>query len=219
MTDLPRRTITGLIYAAVVLAAAFAPPIVFLVLLAVATGIALNELWALRRAGNAALAELVVLVVGLTALAYLRELGDRGAAHGAAAGLPVWLLLAIGATWAADVGAYVVGSLWGRRKIAPRISPGKTWEGTLGGFGAAALAILGIAALFGLGRAEAAIAVITLGPTAFAGDLLESWMKRRAQVKDSGTLLPGHGGMLDRIDALLAVAPFVAALTMAAGLG
>ncbi len=201
------------------LAAAFAPPIVFLVLLAVATGIALNELWALRRAGSAALAELLVLVVGLTALAYLRELGDRGAAHGAAAGLPVWLLLAIGATWAADVGAYVVGSLWGRRKIAPRISPGKTWEGTLGGFGAAALAILGIAALFGLGRAEAAIAVITLGPTAFAGDLLESWMKRRAQVKDSGTLLPGHGGMLDRIDALLAVAPFVAALTMAAGLG
>jgi phosphatidate cytidylyltransferase len=202
-----------------VLAAAFAPPIVFLVLLAVATGIALNELWTLRRAGIAAVAELVVLVVGLTALAYLRDLGDRGAAHGAAAGLPAWLLLAIGATWAADVGAYAIGSLWGRRKIAPRISPGKTWEGTFGGFGAAALAVLGIAALFGLGRAEAAIAVLTLGPVAFAGDLLESWMKRRAAVKDSGSLLPGHGGMLDRIDSLLAVAPVVAALTLAAGLG
>jgi len=202
-----------------VLAAAFAPPIVFLVLLAVATGIALVELWALRGAGIAAIAELVVLFVGLTALAYLRDLGDRGAAHGAAAGLPVWLLLAIGATWAADVGAYAIGSLWGRKKITPRISPGKTWEGTFGGFGAAALAVLGIAALFGLGRPEAAIAVVTLGPVAFAGDLLESLLKRRAAVKDSGSLFPGHGGMLDRIDSVLAVAPVVVALTFAAGLG
>jgi phosphatidate cytidylyltransferase len=202
-----------------VLAAAFAPPIVFTVLVAVTTGIALAELWALRHAGVAAVLELALLIVGLTALVYLRALGDRGAAHGAAAGLPVWLLLAIGATWAADVGAYVVGSLAGRRKIAPRISPGKTWEGTFGGFGAAAVAVLGISALFGLGRPEAAVAAATTGPVAFAGDLLESWMKRRAGVKDSGTLLPGHGGMLDRIDSLLPVAPLVAALILAAGLG
>lgn len=201
------------------LAAAFAPPFVFTVLVAVAGGIALVELWALRRAGRAAVAELALLIVGIGALAYLRALGDRGAAHGAAAGLPVWLLLAIGATWAADVGAYVVGSLAGRRKIAPRISPGKTWEGTFGGFGAAALAVLGIAALFGLGRPEAAVAAVAIGPVAFAGDLLESWLKRRAGVKDSGSLFPGHGGMLDRIDSLLAVAPLVAALTAAAGLG
>jgi len=202
-----------------VLAAAFAAPAVFTVLVAVAGGLALTELWALRRAGAAALAELLVLVLGISALTYLRVLGDRGAAHGSAAGLPVWLLLAIGVTWAADVGAYVVGSLAGRRKIAPRISPGKTWEGTFGGFGLAALAVLGIAALFGLGRPEAAVAAVTIGPAAFAGDLLESWVKRRAGVKDSGTLLPGHGGMLDRIDSLLAVAPLVAALTVGAGLG
>ena len=201
------------------LAAAFAPPFVFTALVAVAGGIALVELWALRRAGRAAVAELALLMVGIGALAYLRALGDRGAAHGAAAGLPVWLLLAIGATWAADVGAYVVGSLAGRRKIAPRISPGKTWEGTFGGFGAAALAVLGLAALFGLGRPQAAVAAVAIGPVAFAGDLLESWLKRRASVKDSGSLFPGHGGMLDRIDSLLAVAPLVAALTAAAGLG
>lgn len=218
MTDLRRRTITGIAYAGVVLAAAFAPPIVFTVLVALAIGIGLRELWALRRAGIMAPVELLVLLVGGGSLIVLRELADRGAAHGAAAGLPVWLLLAIGATWAADIGAYVIGSLAGRRKIAPRISPGKTWEGTFGGFGAAALAVLGISALFGLGRAEAAVAAVTIGPVAFAGDLFESWVKRRAGVKDSGRLFPGHGGMLDRIDSLLTVALLVAVLTLAAGL-
>ena len=197
------------------LAAAFAPPIVFAVLVALAGCVALAELLALRRAGGAAMGELVVLIVGLGALVYLRAIGDRGAAHPAAAGLPPWLLLAIGATWAADVGAYVVGSLGGRRRIVPRLSPGKTWEGTFGGFAAASIAVLGIAALFGLGRPAAAVAAVTIGPAAFAGDLLESWLKRRAGVKDSGTLLPGHGGMLDRIDSLVAVAPLVAGLTLA----
>jgi phosphatidate cytidylyltransferase len=189
------------------------------VVVAVAAGIALVELWELRRAGSAAVAELLLLLAGTAALVYLRGLGDRGAAHAAAAGLPVWLLLAIGATWAADVGAYAIGSVAGRRKLAPRLSPGKTWEGAFGGFGAAALAALGISALFGLGRPEAAIAAVTIGPVALAGDLLESWLKRRAAVKDSGTLFPGHGGMLDRIDSLLAVAAHVALLTVAAGLG
>ncbi|HSW95612.1 MAG TPA: phosphatidate cytidylyltransferase [Patescibacteria group bacterium] len=201
------------------LAAAFAPPLVFTVLVAVAGGIALAELWILRRSGIAAALELLLLAIGITALVYLRALGDHGAAHPIAAGFAAWLLLAIGATWAADVGAYAVGSVWGRRKIAPRISPGKTWEGTFGGFGAAALAVLGIAALFGLGRPEAAAAAVTIGPVAFAGDLIESWLKRRAGVKDSGTLFPGHGGMLDRIDSVIAVAPLVAGLTLAAGLG
>jgi len=210
--DLRRRTITGLLYAAVVLAAAFGPAIVFTVLVAVALGVALRELWDLRRAGIVAAVELLALLAGSYSLFVLRSLGDRGAAHGAAAGLPVWLLLAIGATWAADVGAYAIGSVAGRRKIAPRISPGKTWEGTFGGFGAAALAVLGIGALLGLGRPEAAVAALTIGPAAFAGDLLESLLKRRAGVKDSGALFPGHGGMLDRIDSLVVVAPLVALL-------
>lgn len=212
MRDLRRRTITGLLYAAVVLAAAFGPAIVFTVLVAAAVGVALRELWDLRRAGIVAAVELLALLAGSYSLFVLRSLGDRGAAHGAAAGLPVWLLLAIGATWAADVGAYAIGSVAGRRKIAPRISPGKTWEGTFGGFGAAALAVLGIGALLGLGRPEAAVAALTIGPAAFAGDLLESLLKRRAGVKDSGALFPGHGGMLDRIDSLVVVAPLVALL-------
>ena len=214
-----RRAVTGLVYAAVVLAAAIAPPIVFTVLVGLAGGIALGELWALRRAGQAAVIELAVVLVGLAALLFLDALGDTRAAHGAATGLPVWLLLAIGATWAADVGAYAIGSVAGRRKIAPRISPGKTWEGTLGGFAAAALAVLGISALFGLGRLDAAAAAVTIGPAAFAGDLLESWVKRRAGVKDSGRIFPGHGGMLDRIDSLVAVAILAAGQTLASHLG
>ena len=198
-----------------VLVAAFAPPIVFLSLAGFAGGVAAREIWALRRAGGAAVLELLVLIAGVVSLFALRAVGDRGAAHAAAAGLPVWLLLAIGATWAADIGAYAIGSVAGRRKIAPRISPGKTWEGFIGGIGAAALVVLGIAALFGLDRLEAAIAALLSGPVAFAGDLLESWVKRRAGAKDSGRVFPGHGGMLDRIDSLLAVAAFVTLLLLA----
>ena len=218
MKDLRTRTTTGALYAAVVLGAAFGPLLVFTIVVAFAFGIALRELFELRRAGRVAAVELVVLVLGVVSLIYLRFLVDRGAAHAAAAGLPVWLLLAIGATWAADVGAYAIGSVAGRRKLAPRISPGKTWEGAFGGFGGAALAVLGIAALFGLGRPEAAVAAVTIGPVALAGDLLESLLKRRAGVKDSGKLFPGHGGLLDRVDSLLAVAPLVVALTFVAGL-
>jgi phosphatidate cytidylyltransferase len=203
----------------VVLVAALGPSIVLVSVVGLGLGMALRELWTLRRAGPPVLLQLVVAVVGLVGLLYLGSIGDRGAAHPTATGYRVWLLLAIGPTWAADVGAYAVGSLWGRRRIVPRISPGKTWEGTFGGFGAAALAVLGIAALFGLGRPEAAVAAVAIGPVAFAGDLLESWLKRRAGTKDSGTLFPGHGGMLDRIDSLIAVAPLVVGLTLAAGLG
>ncbi|HTJ59937.1 MAG TPA: phosphatidate cytidylyltransferase [Candidatus Saccharimonadales bacterium] len=203
----------------IVLAAVLGPPIALVSVVGVGLGIALRELWALRRAGPPVLPQLVVAVVGLLGLLYLGSLGDRGAAHPTATGYRVWLVLAVSATWAADVGAYAVGSIWGRRKILPRISPGKTWEGTFGGFGATAVAVLGIAALFGLGRPEAAVAAVTIGPVAFAGDLLESWLKRRAGVKDSGTLFPGHGGMLDRIDSLVAVAILVSVLTLAAGLG
>ncbi len=219
MRDLRRRTITGLVYAAVVLAAAFAPSGVFFALLLVITVVGAVELGRLRSAGGPALFLLFLLVAGIAALLFLDILGDTRAAHPVAKGIPVWLLLAIGATWAADVGAYVVGSLAGHRKIAPTISPGKTWEGTFGGFGSAALAVLGISALFGLGRPDAAIAAVTIGPVAFGGDLLESWVKRRAGVKDSGRLFPGHGGMLDRIDSLLAVAVLVAGVSLALHLG
>lgn len=115
--------------------------------------------------------------------------------------------------WAADIGAYFVGRQWGRRRLAPAISPGKTLEGVLGG----AAATMPVAALFALGWELTASA--WLGLTAWSlfvalvsvtGDLFESNWKRLASMKDSGGLLPGHGGVLDRIDSMTAAAPFFA---------
>ncbi len=116
-----------------------------------------------------------------------------------------WLLLGILTVYAADIGAYAVGRLVGRRLMAPGISPGKTWEGTAGGLASAAVTAVALGVLFPVGLEIwqlAAIGVI-LGIVSPAGDLLESKIKRLADVKDSGNLFPGHGGMLDRLDSLL----------------
>ncbi|MEJ5170950.1 MAG: phosphatidate cytidylyltransferase, partial [Fimbriimonadales bacterium] len=109
--------------------------------------------------------------------------------------------------------AMLVGRRWGRRKLAPTVSPGKTWEGA----SANLLAATGVGILsslwFGVPLAAGAACGLACGTLGQAGDLFESWLKRRAGVKDSGTLLPGHGGVLDRIDALLFSAwPVVASL-------
>lgn len=121
--------------------------------------------------------------------------------------------------WLADIGAYFAGKAFGRRKLAPGISPGKSWEGALGGWAAvmvvATLALLAHAfeptlysAYDGLfGRVGAWVALTVLVVYSVIGDLFESLLKRQAGVKDSSGLLPGHGGVLDRVDALLPVLP------------
>jgi phosphatidate cytidylyltransferase len=117
-----------------------------------------------------------------------------------------FLLYAIGIVWAADIGAYFAGRAWGRHKLAPRVSAGKTVEGLVGGVVAVVLYALAGLGLFGVPYDGwwpwMAIAAV-------AGDLLESVIKREAGVKDSGRILPGHGGMLDRVDSLIAAAPIV----------
>ena len=136
-------------------------------------------------------------------------MAGAGGTRGWLGDLPVWLLLALAPTWVADSVAYLVGSRAGRRKIVPRISPGKTWEGTLAGFGGAAIVALLIASSAGMRTGPALLAAALVGPLGFAGDLFESAIKRAAGAKDSGTLFPGHGGVLDRIDSLIFVAPAV----------
>jgi phosphatidate cytidylyltransferase len=153
---------------------------------------------------------------------YLVDLwmADGSATKGYLGRFPVWLTLAFVPTWAADITAYFVGSSIGRRRIAPQISPKKTWEGTLAGFAAAAIVALLIAASAGIKTGPTLLVAAFIGPVGFASDLFESAIKRAAGAKDSGTMLPGHGGVLDRIDSLIFVAPLVAlALAVAVGMG
>jgi len=126
---------------------------------------------------------------------------------------PVEVLLVLVLIWVADSAAYFVGRTWGRHKLAPAISPGKSWEGVAGGLGGA-LAYAIILGFFTQGVAWvpflAAAAVLFM--ISIVGDLFESAVKRQAGVKDSGTLLPGHGGVLDRIDSTTATLPLAALL-------
>jgi phosphatidate cytidylyltransferase len=133
-------------------------------------------------------------------------------AHGAAALISLWALV-----WCADIAAYFVGRCLGRHKLAPRVSPGKSREGAVGGIVAAVLWLaatavwwpgsFGALLLGRLGWPALIVSGILLAAWSIVGDLFESLLKRRAGVKDSSQLLPGHGGVYDRIDAVLPVAP------------
>lgn len=127
----------------------------------------------------------------------------------------IWILACV---WATDIGAYFVGSLAGGAKLAPSISPSKTWSGLVGGMAWAAVASALAGWVFGHGETVMLAAVgAALAVVAQAGDLLESAAKRRAGVKDSGRLIPGHGGVLDRVDGLVAVLVAVAIMRLIAG--
>ena len=125
----------------------------------------------------------------------------------------LWLLFMLLLIWAADVGGYVAGRLFGKRKLIPLVSPNKTQEGVLGGLllsvVVALMALIWLPVDFSQLGALILIAVLSVG-FALIGDLWESLLKRGQDLKDSGRLLPGHGGILDRIDSLIAVAPFFA---------
>ena len=152
-----------------------------------------------------------VLYVGipLVALAWLRGNSPVGRDD---------VLFLVIVVWAADIGAYAIGRALGGPKLAPAISPGKTWSGAIGGLliamaaGEAASQLLDPAPP---GRAAAVACILAVA--SIAGDLLESWIKRRFGVKDSGRLIPGHGGLLDRLDGLLAAAPAAAMLAIILG--
>jgi phosphatidate cytidylyltransferase len=146
--------------------------------------------------------------VPCASLIWLREVRFEGDAQ---AGL--WLVLyVLLCVWATDIGAYFVGRKVGGAKLAPSISPGKTWAGLGGGVGAAFI-VGGLAHFFTpypTSIVAGALLAALIALVAQGGDLFESWLKRRAGVKDSGTLIPGHGGLLDRVDGLVFTLPLFA---------
>ena len=154
------------------------------------------------------LSGLLVLVTAWLALVQLREISPR---------LVLWLLSVV---WVADIAAYFCGKKFGRHKLAPNISPGKTLEGVYGAFFAVSVYAIAIIAVNGnhivsaLGRAVPAYLLLAahwfIMGLSIVGDLFESLLKRKAGVKNSGTILPGHGGVLDRIDGLISTLPVMA---------
>ena len=128
----------------------------------------------------------------------------------------VFYLLAV--VWGTDIGAYIIGRVMGGPKLAPQISPGKTWAGVWGGLGVAGLAAVGFCLYEGVPLATKPLFLaFGLSGASQIGDLFESYVKRRAGVKESGGLIPGHGGILDRIDGLVFASILLMLFQMAGG--
>jgi len=147
------------------------------------------------------LAGLVMLLIAWYALVSIHSTADNG---------PMWALYALALTWVADSGAYFAGKSFGKNKLAPKVSPGKTWEGVAGAVIMVLIYTWLMSFLLGVTEQKLWLLLLisfVLVPFSVVGDLFESLMKRQSGIKDSGTLLPGHGGVMDRVDALIAVLP------------
>ena len=154
-----------------------------------------------------------VLKLGVGSIVFLSAWSAMAMIHGSEPHGNRWLLVALVCVWAADSGAYFTGKFLGKRKMAPNISPNKTVEGLVGGLAASVLFGLLFAWIAQVDQNDvmkvALVLLITAGFSVI-GDLFESLLKRQAGVKDSGNVIPGHGGILDRIDAVLAAMPIFA---------
>lgn len=169
----------------------------------------LKRHWGVQRSLTGGLTGVLVIFPAWLALAQLRQLGGGQ------------LLAVMAIVWVADSAAYFFGRTLGRHKLAPNISPGKTWEGAIGGV--SAVILFGFAFSSRLPDALASNygllvgVLLVLATISIVGDLFESLLKRKAGLKDSGNLLPGHGGVLDRIDSLTSTLPLVALLRFGMG--
>jgi phosphatidate cytidylyltransferase len=213
--DLTTRVLSALVLAPVALASVWLGGIAFTVVVTgLVGGMAVEWVMLCRRPGGSVLRPVGVayLILAGAALLWLRSDPVAGRAD------VLFLLLIV---WAGDIAAYGAGRLFGGPRLAPRISPGKTWSGALGGLLAAIAVGLLAAHLLsdGITVWRSLLVAASLGVVAQAGDLLESYVKRYLEVKDSSQLIPGHGGLLDRLDGVLAAAPMAALLALTLGRG
>ena len=206
MSDLLLRSLAGVVMILVALGASLVGGTTFAVVVAAIAVIMFYE-WRRMVAGwgfRWQVAGFLYALVPALALLWIRDRAPQGLE------LLIWVFIV---TWTTDIGAYFAGRAIGGPKLAPTISPNKTWSGLVGGMAAASLFgglwawLLHLPSLLVWLAAPLALA-------AQAGDLFESWMKRRAGIKDSGGWLPGHGGALDRLDGLVVVATLTAAAMM-----
>lgn len=207
MNDLVVRTLAAIVLIAVTIAAVIHGGYYFAILVAAGATAVFYEWTRIARGWGAGwyIGGFVYALVAALALLWIRERVDNGIA------LVTWAFLIV---WATDVGAYFAGRALGGPKLAPTISPKKTWAGFYGGVAAATL--IGTLWVYLTGLAGTFLLLAPLfSAAAQAGDLFESWMKRRAGLKDSGNMLPGHGGVFDRLDGLLPVAVLTACAALA----
>ena len=215
MRELATRTAVGIILIAIALASALFGGTVFAVLVALIATIMYVE-WS-RMVGhwgfNWQLIGFVYCLLPAVSLLWIRERAEPSGI-GRDFDLLIWVFLVV---WSTDIGAYFAGRAIGGPKLAPSISPNKTMAGLVGGVASAALIAGAWVYYVGLPAKLLWLAVL-FGFAAQMGDLFESGLKRRAGVKDSGTWLPGHGGLLDRLDGLVPVAVLTAALMVTGAL-
>ena len=207
MNELAVRSLAGLALIVVALGAAFLGGYVFAVLVALASVMLLYEWRRLVRGWGVGwqLLGFAYALIPALALLWLRDRAPQGLE------LLLWVFIV---TWTTDIGAYFAGRAIGGPKLAPRISPNKTVAGLVGGMASAGLAGFAWAQFTMLPGVLAWLAP-AFAAAAQGGDLFESWLKRRAGVKDSGHWLPGHGGALDRLDGLVVVATLTCAALLA----
>ncbi len=209
--ELITRFKSAIIMVVIALALTIIHPLTFTVMVVVGAGIIWKEWFSLTKGRSIGwfFFGLAYILAATLSLVYLRNINPAGE-------FPTMIICLFAIVWGGDIAAYLVGREYGNHKIAPSVSPGKSWEGLVGSIVVSAA----IAAIFNYDKAPIVHAVLgaVLAVIGLCGDMFESWLKRRAGVKDSGTLIPGHGGLFDRVDALLPCA-IVAALAFMARTG
>lgn len=220
-SNVTQRIVSATIAGVAALALTYYHPISFILLLIIITTI---SAWEWVRIGNSihgesrkrriwfVIAFVPYIAPALVSLVALRLMPEGGFVSG------TYLILGLFAlVWTTDIAAYVSGRMIGGPKLAPRLSPNKTWAGLIGAIIATSVVSHYLAQMVGAGTSiYAPLFGALMAIAAQTGDFLESWLKRQAGVKDSGSIMPGHGGMLDRIDGIITAAPLYAAVIFAA---